>query len=198
MTQEPDLAALVGSRICHDLVSPIGAIGNGVELMMLDNAAPSPELALIAESVAQALARIRFFRIAYGLAGEGQRIARGEIVSILVSLTAGGRLKVDWTSEADLPRADARLLFLLIQCLESALAYGGHITVEPRDGGWRLRATAARLRHDPARWRDLAERTVPAGIEPAEVHFALAAAELRARGASLSVSVTDEELTLVF
>ena len=60
MQDKPDLAALIGSRICHDLISPIGAIGNGVELMMMDGTAKTPELALIAESVANANARIRY------------------------------------------------------------------------------------------------------------------------------------------
>jgi hypothetical protein len=39
MQDKPDIAALIGSRICHDLISPIGAIGNGVELLMMDGAA---------------------------------------------------------------------------------------------------------------------------------------------------------------
>ena len=69
MQDKPDLAALIGSRICHDLISPIGAIGNGVELMMMDGTAKTPELALIAESVANANARIRYFRVAFGSAG---------------------------------------------------------------------------------------------------------------------------------
>ena len=64
MPHDPtELAALIGSRICHDLVSPIGAIGNGVELLAMAGAA-GPEVRLIAESVAAANARIRFFRIA--------------------------------------------------------------------------------------------------------------------------------------
>ena len=42
MQDKPDLAALIGSRICHDLISPIGAIGNGVELLMMDGAAKTP------------------------------------------------------------------------------------------------------------------------------------------------------------
>lgn len=66
MPNTPDIAALVSARICHDLISPIGAIGNGVELLMLDKAAASPEMDLISESVTQASARIRFFRLAYG------------------------------------------------------------------------------------------------------------------------------------
>ena len=84
MPDKTDLAALVGSRICHDLISPIGAIGNGVELMMMDRASASPELALIAESVASANARIRYFRVAFGTAGADQRIARSEVHSTKV------------------------------------------------------------------------------------------------------------------
>ena len=59
MPDKPDLTALLGSRICHDLISPIGAISNGVELLLMDNVAKGPEMTLIAESVANANARIR-------------------------------------------------------------------------------------------------------------------------------------------
>ena len=93
MTESPDFSALIGSRICHDLVNPIGAIGNGVELMMMDGTAKGPELALIAESVASATARIRFFRIAFGASGD-QRIARSDVLSILSVVSQGGRLFV--------------------------------------------------------------------------------------------------------
>ena len=75
MTDQTDLAALLGSRICHDLISPIGAIGNGVELLMMEGGTPSPELVLIAESVAAANARIRFFRLAFGVWRLWQRTA---------------------------------------------------------------------------------------------------------------------------
>jgi histidine phosphotransferase ChpT len=68
---EVDLCALIGSRLCHDLVSPVGAIGNGVELLSMEGAgAPMPagaaELSLVRESVENAQARLRFFRIAFG------------------------------------------------------------------------------------------------------------------------------------
>ena len=69
MSDRTDLNALLGSRICHDLISPIGAIGNGVELLIMDGATKGPEIALIAESVANASARIRFFRIGFGASG---------------------------------------------------------------------------------------------------------------------------------
>jgi histidine phosphotransferase ChpT len=75
MSDQPDLAALIGSRICHDLISPIGAIGNGVELLLMEASGKGPELSLISESVAAANARIRFFRVAFGAAG-GPRCCR--------------------------------------------------------------------------------------------------------------------------
>lgn len=96
MTANPaDLAALIGSRICHDLISPIGAIGNGVELLAMTGAA-GPEVALIAESVAAANARIRFFRIAFGAAPADQRIGAPEVRSILDDLSRGGRFRWGW------------------------------------------------------------------------------------------------------
>ena len=77
----PDLAALIGSRICHDLISPIGAISNGVELMEMTQTDMGPEFELISESVANANARVRLFRIAFGAADPGIEIASAEIVS---------------------------------------------------------------------------------------------------------------------
>ena len=54
-----NLAALIGSRICHDLISPIGAINNGLELLGMSGGNSSPEMDLIQESVGNASARIR-------------------------------------------------------------------------------------------------------------------------------------------
>ena len=55
----PDITGLVGARICHDLISPIGAIGNGIELLGLTGVAPGPEMQLISDSAAGAQARVR-------------------------------------------------------------------------------------------------------------------------------------------
>ena len=95
MTDKPDLISLLGSRICHDLISPIGAISNGLELLVMDGAQGGPEMVLISESVANANARIRFFRIAYGIAQDEQRIGRAEVMSVLSDVTSGGRIKID-------------------------------------------------------------------------------------------------------
>jgi histidine phosphotransferase ChpT len=120
MTMQRDLNALLGSRICHDLISPLGAIGNGVELLAMSGINAAPEIALISESVENANARIRFFRVAFGASSPGQMVGRPEIMSILNDMTKGGRLDIDWRPTDDVLRAQVKLAFLLLQCLESA------------------------------------------------------------------------------
>jgi histidine phosphotransferase ChpT len=198
MQEKPDLAALIGSRICHDLISPIGAIGNGVELLMMDRGQTSPELALIAESVAHANARIRFFRVAFGATSGEQRIARSEVVSILADMTRGGRLRVDWTSPTDLSRGEVKLAFLLLQCLETALPYGGRVRAERSDVGWTLAAEAPRMKLDPALWEVLTERHAPPEIAAAHVHFALVPEELARQGRRLVADLTEGAIRLTF
>jgi histidine phosphotransferase ChpT len=78
----PDLVALVGSRIAHDLANPLGAIANGVELLALTGQGNSAELQLITESVANATARIKAFRIAFGAAPPGQTVKAADIAAL--------------------------------------------------------------------------------------------------------------------
>lgn len=191
----PDLSALIGSRICHDLVSPLGAIGNGVELLGMSQP-PSAELDLISESVAHALARIRMFRLAFGAVRDDQRISGREVASILDGLGKGGKIRFEWKMPTDLPRREAKLLLLLTQCCESAMAWGGVLVLAHNPQGWQLDVRAPRLRLDPALWKPLAAGVQPADPRPAEVHFALVPEGLAATGHSLSVSTTDEEIHL--
>jgi len=198
MQDKPDLAALIASRICHDLISPIGAIGNGVELMAMDAGATRPELALISESVAHANARIRFFRISFGTATGDQRIARAEVMSVLTDLGRGGRVSYAWTTGADLARREVRLAFLLLQCVETALAYGGKVGVTQDGARWSILAEATRLKIDPALWEVLTEPRAPAEIGAGQVHFALVAEELARQGRRLVTEIGTSAIRLTF
>lgn len=191
----PDFSALIGSRICHDLVSPLGAIGNGVELLGMSQP-PSPELDLIGESVTHALARIRMFRLAFGAVRGEQRISGREIATILDGLGKGGKIRFEWSMPTELPRREAKLILLLVQCCESAMAWGGVLTLGHKAQGWRLDARAPRLRLEPALWGPLAEGMPPADPRPADVHFALVPSMLAATRRSLGVATTEEEIHL--
>lgn len=196
MNDQSDLAALLGSRICHDLISPIGAIGNGVELLMMEGGPPSPELVLIAESVAAANARIRFFRVAFGMSGQEQTLGRAEITKILADNGQGGRVTIDWKPTEPVTRTQAKLAFLAILCCESALAYGGRITVSQTDGKWQVQARAERLRLEHNLWDTLSHPSPD--LAPAQVHFGLFSREIAHQKRRLITEITETEVRLSF
>ncbi len=197
MTESPDFSALIGSRICHDLVNPISAIGNGVELMMMGGTARSPELALIEESVANANARIRFFRIAFGSGGD-HRVARGDVLSILSDVTQGTRISIEWTSAADLARRDVRLAFLAIQCFETVMPYGGTLAVAQEADGWHITGRSGRFRVDEALWSRLSRTGAQTDVSPAHVQFALLPLGVADLGRHLGSDRTETEIRLHF
>lgn len=167
-----NLGALIGSRICHDLISPIGAINNGLELLTMTGSVQGPEMDLITGSVENAGARIRFFRIAYGAAGE-QMMGRPEIVSVLRDVCRNARVTFEWGPTDPHSRAEIRLAFLAIQCCETAMPYGGRIQVDCVDGKWILRGTGKSFNIDDRLWTDLGTDAGPQDITPATVQFAL-------------------------
>ena len=167
-----NLATLIGSRICHDLISPIGAITNGLELLDLTGGAQGPELDLIADSVGNAGARIRFFRIAYGAAGD-QNLGRLEVASVLKDITRGGRLQVTWVPTEPQSRAGVRLAFLALQCCETAMPYGGTVRIDVDDGSWALTGNADKLNIDETLWAGLVRPGQAGPVTPALVQFAL-------------------------
>ncbi|WP_341213096.1 histidine phosphotransferase family protein [uncultured Limimaricola sp.] len=178
MTNDPDLGALIASRLCHDLISPLSAIGNGVELLAM-TAPPGPELTLISDSVESALARIRFFRLAYGAASSSHIVGRNEIVSLLDALSRSGRLQFAWEVAEDLTRERVKLALLLCACVEAALPYGGTITVDGQADRLAVRGRGPRLRIDAEVWDLLRHLDVTAETRPANAQFAVAAALLR-------------------
>ncbi|GGH18063.1 histidine phosphotransferase ChpT [Cribrihabitans marinus] len=167
-----NLAALIGSRICHDLISPIGAITNGLELLDMSGAPRNPEMDLIADSVDNAGLRIRFFRIAYGMAGD-QMLGREEVAGLLADLGREARVKADWRSEGAVPRSEVRLALLALQCCETALPLGGRVEIDRRDGRWFVAATGPKLALHPELWDGLSDPARQADVTPAQVQFAL-------------------------
>ena len=196
--QDRDLTALIGSRICHDLISPLGAIGNGVELLQLSGLPDSPEMALIAESVTNANLRIRFFRVAFGAANDSQMIADSEIRSILTPGVDGRKIDIDWQPTGDQPRTAVKLAFLLLQCFETAMPWGGHIRVARDGDNWQVRGEADKLKVDPALWTLLSDAEPGIDVPPAQVHFALVAPELARQTRTVGVTIADHSITVEF
>lgn len=198
MHTRPDLAALIGSRICHDLISPIGAINNGLELLEMAGSTRGPEIGLISDSVNNASARIRFFRLAFGAASDLQ-ISVQEVKTVLRDMTHGTRLAVLWDNDAPAPRTDVRLALLAEQCLESAMPFGGQITVAyDDDGKWHVTGTADRLKIDTDLWSMLADGNVPADLAATHVHFALLSVHGRDARKTINTTLTDTRIDIRF
>lgn len=192
-----NLAALIGSRICHDLISPIGAINNGLELLGMSGDTPGPEIDLIQESVGNASARIRFFRISFGAAGE-QMMGRAEVISILDDLMEGSRLNVAWGPLDPQPRVQVRMAFLALQCMESAMPYGGRIEVSNDGEKWQLQGRADKLNLDESLWSTLASKTAPDDLRPAHVQFALLPIVAADEGRDVTTEMGETNITLRF
>lgn len=195
---QSDLTALIGSRICHDLISPLGAIGNGVELLGMSGVVAGPEMALISESVENANARIRFFRVAFGGASADAMMGRSEIVGILNAMYRTGRLKVTWAVAGDQPRRIVKLAFLALQCMESALVWGGEIVVSEDGGRWTLDGSGERVKFDETLWALATGESVEAPLVAADVHFALLPLMADEVGRPIKASVQDARIALSF
>jgi len=192
MGDSPDaaaLVALVGWRIAHDLASPVGAIANGVELLGLTGLGESPEIALITESVENASARIKLFRIAFGAAAAAQVVPPAQIAALTAPARDGRRLEIDWRISGDIARTDAKLALLALMCMETAMPWGGRATVSRQDGQLHITASTGKMNAAPALWDHLAGNgPVPAELAAAQVQFALLPAEARAQGRRLQIT----------
>ena len=189
------LSSLTGSRICHDLISPIGAITNGLELLSLSGTVSGPEIGLIEESVAQATARIKFFRLAFGIADASPQ-PTAEIAEILSAFEAEGRIKTTLNVQGAIARSRVRVLFLAVLCLERAMPFGGEITLTRSDKAWDIQGRSDRLRTTDAVWHQLIYGSAFDDLRPATVQFGLlreAAADL---DADLRVTVSSERISI--
>ncbi len=156
-----------------------------------------PELSLISESVGNASARIRFFRLAFGAAST-QEITRREILSVLDDMTRGSRLTVEWHLQGGAQRSDVRMVFLAQQCLETAMPYGGEITISKDVNGWSIRGSSEKFKVDESLWAMLADGKIHTDITPAQVHFALLAVHCREEGRKLRSTIGQEEILIRF
>ena len=198
MNRHEDLVALVGSRICHDLISPLGAIGNGVELLEMGGVGDSPEMELISESVSNANARVKFFRLAFGTSSDEATVGRSEITQLLASSARGGRLSYYWAVEGPQLRREVRAVFLLLMCFETAMPQGGDIHIARTGDRWELTSEADRIRIDSELWDSLTEGGRQGSFTPAQVQFALLPHALEGLGRTLTLDAGTDRLVARF
>lgn len=192
-----ELSALIASRICHDLIGPIGAIVNGLELLEMAGGVPGPELELIADSAHGASARLRFFRIAFGAPGD-QTLARSELVSMLGQLAQGGRTRYSWLPEGAQRRSEVKLAFLALQCCEAAMPRGGEVQIAEEDGVWTVSGSAERIAVDPGLWSWLDGTGEPVVPAPARIQYMMLPMAAEQIGRRVEAGYSDSGVSLRF
>jgi histidine phosphotransferase ChpT len=170
-----DLASLLCSRLCHDLMSPVGALNNGVELLSDEQDPDMKEkcLELLAESARATANKLKFFRLAFGAGGGfGEEIDTVEARSVLEGVFgAEKRIELGWMVSADkLPKDAVKLLLNLALLAGDALVRGGRLDVgaEGRDSEVELviRAEGGRILLDPVLRETLASGSSGLTVEP--------------------------------
>jgi len=134
-----ELAALLCSRVCHDLISPVGAIVNGLEVLDDD---PKPDdrefaLDLIRKSAKTASARLQFCRLAFGAAGSaGAQIDLGDAQNMAKGHLEDGKITIAWNlPRLLLPKNRVKLLLNMLVIAQQTIPRGGTLTVDPVGDG---------------------------------------------------------------
>ena len=192
-----DFASLLCSRLCHDLLSPVGALNNGLELLAdeTDPAMRQRCLDLLADSARTSANKLKFFRLAFGAAGGfGEAVDSREARGAIEGLLSGSRkVELNWLVEAEsLPKPAAKVLLNLAMIAGDALVRGGQLAIGGEENGGQLeivvRAEGPRLILDPDIRRTLVEGESGEGVTPRVAAAYLIHTLAREAGGSVQVS----------
>ena len=197
-----DLGALLCSKVCHDVISPVGALNNALELLDEPGAAEDA-LDLVRSSARTASARLQFCRIAFGASGSASaHVDTGDARKVTDAYMADERASVEWASEERrlLPKNKVKLLLNLVLIAAAAIPRGGtvHVSMDGPDEAvaFRLHATGKRVRipvaFDEMMDGDLPENGVDAHVVQPYYTMLLA----REAGMALGVELGETDVTI--
>lgn len=182
MISQTDLAAMLCSRLCHDMLSPVGALANGLELLADEQ---DPEMRarcmeLLEQSARISADKLKFFRLAFGAAGGfGEAIPIDEARSVIEALAADNkRITINWAiPEPSLPKPAVKVLLNLAQIALDSLVRGGTLDIgaERREGAVEI---VTRARGDRIAFDETIGRALQGDLAPSEVTSRTAAAHM--------------------
>lgn len=199
-----DLAALLCSRVCHDVISPVGAIVNGLEVLEDDKDPETQEFALglIRRSAQQASARLQFARIAFGAAGSaGSSIDLGDAENVSRAFIQDDKIQLVWNApRLLLAKNKVKLLLNLLVIAQTSIVRGGVITVDLKDDGSRTDFTITAKGNNarmPPHVQDLiAGRSANGTVDAHGVQAYYAGQIARACGMDVTLTLEADALTL--
>ncbi len=203
--QTIDLAAMLCSRLCHDMLSPVGAMANGLELLAdeTDPAMRRNIMELLEQSSSISTNKLKFFRLAFGAAGGfGERVPLEEPKALIEALVADkSRITINWAlAESNLGKPAVKVLLNFAQIAIDALVRGGTLDIgaELRDGASEIvvRATGPKIAFD-----DTIGHALDGSLPPSELSSRTAPAHMIALlaedcGGGLQFARTEDTLVL--
>jgi histidine phosphotransferase ChpT len=199
-----DLAALLCSRVCHDLISPVGAIVNGLEVLAEEKDEATKEFALdlIKKSAGTASAKLQFCRIAFGAAGSaGAQIDLGDAETISRGFLEDEKTKLDWNLPRALsPKNRVKLLLNMLLIAGQAIPRGGRLTVDPigsgESMGFKVSAAGANAKIPPAAAALLTGEISGDGLDAHRIQPFYAGLLARACGLKAAVALEGEAVVV--
>ena len=201
-----DLASLLCSRLCHDLLSPVGALNNGIELLADEQDPDMRErcLELLTESARASANKLKFFRLAFGAGGGfGDDIDTHEAKSALEGLYGPEkRIELGWVVAGDrLPKGAVKLLLNLAMIAGDALVRGGRLDVGVERGARAIemviRAEGPRVLVDPKLRETIVKGASGGAVEPRAAGAWLAHELAAEAGGSIQLSDISAEVLLI-
>lgn len=194
---------LLSSKICHDLISPVSAINNGVELIEdIGETVVDEAMKLIADSAAQSSRRLKLFRVAYGRAGSEESLPIKDMRAIAEQYFVGSKTNLEWSETLDLGalperRGALKTLINVMILSEEILAYGGTITLyrlsEDDTLGCRLEVRGRAAQMAPANSEALDGTTPVEALTPRTIQAYITGQFARHFGVQIAAFVPAEE-----
>jgi histidine phosphotransferase ChpT len=140
--EETDFAALLCSRLCHDLIGPVSAVSNGIEILEDED---DPEMRnqvfdLIKKSTNQSSALLQFYRAAFGAGGGlGDKVDLNNVKPMIENFLLSKKTSLNWQSSADVVnKSTAKLILNLVLITVDSLVRGGEVKIIVNEGGTKL------------------------------------------------------------
>lgn len=199
-----DFAALVTSRVCHDVISPVGAIVNGLEVLEEDKDGSMQEFALdlIRKSARQASARLQFARLAFGAAGSaGAAIDLADAENVSKGMFVDDKISLSWAApRALMPKNRVKLLLNLVVLSAGTIPRGGtihvEVTGEDDDAAFTLTSKGTNARIPTHAEHLLAGEEIEGGITAHAIQPYYTGEVARAAGMSVKFELEGDTVTL--
>jgi histidine phosphotransferase ChpT len=199
-----DLAALLSSRVCHDVISPVGAIVNGLEVLEeeKDQEMRGHALALIKSSAQEASSRLQFCRLAFGAAGsKGSSIDTGDAENVARQLLADERTRLDWNvPRVLLPKNKVKLLLNLCLIADASIPRGGDISIsakgEDDDMSFHVQAKGVNARVTPGVASLLSGEPEDGSVDARAIQAYYAGLVARSCGLEVSLALAGDVVTI--